>query len=79
MRPSLSALASSLPHDVNPWTTEPVFITSIDFIKQPEVLRACASQPWDIVIVDEAHQASIASLRYDAVRRSPSGRAMWCC
>ena len=36
---ALSALTSSLPHDVNPWTTEPVFITSIDFIKQPEVLR----------------------------------------
>lgn len=66
---ALLSLTNSLPHDVNPWTTEPVFITSIDFIKQAEVLRGLCLQPWDILIVDEAHQASAASLRYDAVKR----------
>ena len=65
---TLSALANSLPHDVNPWSIEPVFITSLDFIKQPEVLRGLCSQPWDLLIVDEAHQASAGSLRYEAVR-----------
>ncbi len=65
---SLSSLAASLPFDVNPWTFEPVTITSIDFIKQPEVLRALASQLWDLVIVDEAHQAAAASLRNETVQ-----------
>lgn len=64
---SLAALADSLPFDVNPWTVEPVAITSIDFLKQAEVLHALTSQLWDVVIVDEAHQATIASLRYEAV------------
>ncbi len=65
---TLAALAGSLPHDVNPWSSEPVAITSIDFIKQPEVLKGLSSQVWDLVIVDEAHQASTASQRYEAVR-----------
>ncbi len=65
---ALSARASSLPLDVNPWAVERVLITSIDFIKQPEVLRGLRSEVWDLLIVDEAHQASAASLRYDAAR-----------
>jgi superfamily II DNA or RNA helicase len=64
---SLAARACSLPCDVNPWAVEPVTIASIDFIKQPEVLRGLASLSWDALIVDEAHQATVASLRYDAV------------
>lgn len=64
---SLAALTDSLPFDVNPWTVEPVAIASIDFLKQSEVLRGLTSLLWDVLIVDEAHQATIASLRYDAV------------
>jgi superfamily II DNA or RNA helicase len=64
---SLAALVDSLPFDVNPWTVESVSITSIDFLKQPEVLHGLTSQLWDAVIVDEAHQATIASLRYEAI------------
>src|SRR5688500_17073917 len=64
---ALSALADSLPFDVNPWTVEPVVIASIDFLKQPEVLRGPASLLWDVLIVDEAHHATCVSLRYDAV------------
>jgi superfamily II DNA or RNA helicase len=65
---TLAALASSLPRDVNPWSSEPVTITSIDFLKRPEVLKGLCAQVWDLVIVDEAHQASTASQRYGAVR-----------
>ena len=65
---SLSILTASLPFDVNPWTIESVVITSIDFVKQPEVLRALASQIWDLVIVDEAHQAAVAPQRHEAVQ-----------
>jgi superfamily II DNA or RNA helicase len=53
---------------VNPWSVEPVVITSIDFIKQPEILRAATSVLWDIVIIDEAHQAAIAPRRAAAVK-----------
>jgi superfamily II DNA or RNA helicase len=63
---SLSALASTLPPDVNPWSLEGVSITSIDFVKQPEVLQGLSSQSWDMVIVDEAHLASAPSQRYQA-------------
>ena len=52
---------------MNPWTVEPVVITSIDFLKQPEVLRGLAAQLWDLLIVDEAHQATVGSLRYEAI------------
>lgn len=65
---ALSALAGALPPDVNPWAVERVVITSIDFVKQPEVLRGLGSQIWDLLIVDEAHQASAASQRYGAAR-----------
>lgn len=64
---SLASLTDTLPFDVNPWAVEPVAITSIDFLKQPEVLRGVGSLVWDALIVDEAHHATIASLRYDAV------------
>lgn len=64
---ALSARTHVLPFDVNPWSVEPVAITSIDFLKQPEVLQGILSQSWDVLIVDEAHQAAVASLRYDAV------------
>jgi superfamily II DNA or RNA helicase len=64
---ALASLTDSLPFDVNPWAVEPVAIASIDFLKQPEVLRGVSSLVWDALIVDEAHHATIASLRYDAV------------
>jgi superfamily II DNA or RNA helicase len=64
---ALSARAAAVPIDVNPWTVEPVAITSIDFVKQPEVLRGLADVVWDVVVVDEAHQAAYASLRHDAI------------
>ncbi len=50
--------AADLPPDVNPWTTWPVAIASIDFIKRPEVLRAVVNGGWDLVIVDEAHRVA---------------------
>jgi SNF2 family DNA or RNA helicase len=46
---------------------EPVAIASIDFIKQPEVQRALAALLWDMLIVDEAHQAAVAPQRASAV------------
>ncbi|MCM3879778.1 MAG: DEAD/DEAH box helicase [Vicinamibacterales bacterium] len=64
---SLRGLSAALPFGVNPWSVERVVIASTDFIKQPEVLHAAASILWDILIVDEAHQAATAPQRAAAV------------
>ena len=39
----------------NPWAGRPVTITSIDFVKRPEVMRALEALVWDAVVFDEAH------------------------
>ena len=65
--PSLGRAIASLPSDVNPWEACPVVITSLDFIKQPEVSRALDRTLWDLLIVDEAHMAATARERRLAV------------
>lgn len=65
---SLRQLAGDLPVGVNPWTTLPIAIASVDYVKRPEVLPAVGSIRWDVVVVDEAHGAAGLSDRYDAVR-----------
>jgi superfamily II DNA or RNA helicase len=52
-----------LPSGVTPWAANPVVIASIDYLKQPEVLAAAAAAPWDLLILDEAHNASPSSDR----------------
>jgi len=65
---SVRAKTAVLPLDMNLWMVEPVVIASMDFIKQPEVLRAAASILWDLVIIDEAHQAATAPQRLSAAQ-----------
>jgi superfamily II DNA or RNA helicase len=57
---------AGLPVGGNPWSTEPVAIASIDYVKRPEVLHPAASPRWDILVVDEAHGAPPGSDRYAA-------------
>ncbi|MBC7363151.1 MAG: DUF3883 domain-containing protein [Candidatus Aminicenantes bacterium] len=40
----------------NPWVKNDQVITSIDFVKQDDILPALSSVTWDLVIVDEAHK-----------------------
>lgn len=74
-QPSLRRLASTRPVEVNPWTIEPCVVSSIDFVKRPEVLPSVMSAGWDLVVVDEAHGCCGPSERHDAVsalaRRAP--------
>lgn len=59
------AIQKRLGLDANPWRTYPRIITSYYYLRQPDVLeqfRAACSQPqgsaqlpWDLLIVDEAH------------------------
>ena len=48
-----------LPPDVNPWTLPGLYLSSFDFIKRPEVLEPLEQVHWDIVVIDEAHGASL--------------------
>ena len=58
---------SALPYGVNPWTTWPIAIVSVDYVKRADVLPAVAACAWDIVIVDEAHGLAGDSDRHEAV------------
>ncbi|HVT49771.1 MAG TPA: helicase-related protein [Vicinamibacterales bacterium] len=54
------------PFGANPWGRAGLWIASLDYLKQPHVLDAIPRAPWDVVIVDEAHDACGDSLRHDA-------------
>jgi superfamily II DNA or RNA helicase len=64
---SVRRRASMLPVGINPWTTVPIAIASIDYVKRPEVQPALTSCRWDLVIVDEAHGVAPGSDRLAAV------------
>ena len=67
--------ATELPIGLNPWSTTPSVIASIDYVKRAEVLPAILACRWDVVVVDEAHGVTRGSDRYHAVwslcRRAP--------
>jgi superfamily II DNA or RNA helicase len=39
----------------NPWSVPGVVLTSLDYVKRPEVVRALEALIWDVVVFDEAH------------------------
>ncbi|MEQ1758476.1 MAG: DEAD/DEAH box helicase [Vicinamibacterales bacterium] len=55
---------SELPIGVNPWATTCAAVTSIDFVKRPEVLRALEPLVWDLIVFDEAHTLTGRSDRH---------------
>jgi superfamily II DNA or RNA helicase len=58
----------------NPWAGTGVWIVSADYLKQPHVFEAIPSIPWDVVVVDEAHDACGDSVRHEAINEM-AGRA----
>jgi superfamily II DNA or RNA helicase len=64
---------ATLPVGVNPWTTFPIAIASVDYVKRPEVGPAVSAARWDIVIIDEAHGVAGDSDRYHAASMLASG------
>src|SRR5436190_246298 len=46
---------ATLPVGFNPWAAASLVITSIDYVKRPEVMRCLETLIWDLVIFDEAH------------------------
>lgn len=75
-RPATHALQKRLGLDANPWRTFPRAITSFDYLKQDDVLEQFHSAsrltegsphlPWDLLIVDEAHNLAPSSLGDDS-------------
>ena len=39
----------------NPWSIPGVLLTSLDYVKRPEVVRGLEALVWDLVVFDEAH------------------------
>ena len=50
----------------NPWAVHSLILTSIDYIKRPEVIRALEPVVWDLLVIDEAHGMAGPSERYEA-------------
>ena len=63
----LARSSRELPPDVNPWILPGIYVTSFDFVKQPEVLRPLEDADWDVLVVDEAHGAALGTARRAAV------------
>ena len=60
------ARGALLPVGVSPWTTAPIAIASLDYVKRAEVLPAVRACRWDVLIVDEAHGLGAGSDRLQA-------------
>lgn len=75
-RQATHALQKRLGLDANPWRTLPRLITSYDYLKQPDVFEQFRTicrvpegspyLPWDLLIVDEAHNLAPASFGEDS-------------
>jgi hypothetical protein len=76
-REETHALQSRLGLDANPWRTFPRIIASYYYLRQPDVLEqflaVCRAQaqgayqlPWDLLIVDEAHNLMPSSFGQDS-------------
>ena len=64
-RSGLERAAGAVAFGDSPWQRAPLWIASLDFLKQPHVLHTLPVVPWDLVIVDEAHDACGNSDRHE--------------
>lgn len=75
-REATAALRRRMGMDANPWRTHPRIVASYYYLRQPDVLEEflafCRSNtdearlPWDLLIVDEAHNLSPAPFGEDS-------------
>jgi superfamily II DNA or RNA helicase len=52
---SLDAAQTALADGISPWTFHDRVITSIEYLKRPEVYGPALRRGWDVIVVDEAH------------------------
>ena len=65
-REGLESAGRTVGYGRNPWTSSGIWIISADYLKQPHVLDAIPPMAWDIVVIDEAHDACGDSARHEA-------------
>ncbi|MBK8464930.1 MAG: DEAD/DEAH box helicase family protein [Chloracidobacterium sp.] len=77
-------LQRNLGVDANPWRTFPRVISSYHYLKQPDILEqflatcrqanstVSANLPWDLLIVDEAHNLAPSNFGADSDRKTSS-------
>ncbi len=63
---ALEESARSRARGANPWDRPGVFVTSLDYLKQPHVMDSLPPRPWDLAVVDEAHGVCGDSDRHQA-------------
>ena len=63
----LRGMVADLPSDVSPWAAPGVYLTSVDFLKRPDVAASLAREIWDLLVVDEAHTAAAPTDRHAAL------------
>lgn len=63
---ALARATAMLPAGTNPWAVARVILTSIDFVKRPDVIRSLEPIVWDLVAFDEAHGLAGRSDRANA-------------
>jgi len=51
-------MEKELPVGANPWEFYSAFIVSVDYAKTPAIKNQILEVPWDIVVIDEAHQVA---------------------
>jgi superfamily II DNA or RNA helicase len=64
----VARVAADLPAGINPWAVRRIIVTSIDYIKRPEVMRSLEALTWDFVAFDEAHNLAGRSDRAAAAQ-----------
>jgi superfamily II DNA or RNA helicase len=64
-RQRLDSIAQASHFGDNPWRRADIWITSADFLKQPHVRDGMPPDPWDLVVIDEAHAVCGDSDRYE--------------
>ena len=57
---TIARVRQTLVRGANPWRYHNRIITSIDYLKRPDVRRSLRDVPWQLIIVDEAHYLSEA-------------------
>ena len=63
----LRARIADLPVDVSPWAPPGIYISSLDFLKRPDVAASACGTLWDLLVADEAHTAAAPTDRHAAL------------
>ena len=75
---ALDSAQTALAEGISPWGFHDRVITSVEFLKRPDVREAALRRPWDMIIVDEAHYLAVSGSAANPheTQRSHLGRAL---